>query len=441
VKATGVSGEKFLIELFDASSGGDEELYFVGITQSAINDQSAGIVVSEGYVKHLNTSSYSVGNILYASETAGALTTTKPTSPNLGIAVAMVTKVDGTNGTIYVRPTIYAHLEELHDVLLTSPASGEVLKYDGTKWVNGTVSASGLSSTGDVTVQLDSDNNTSGSKFEILAGDGTTIFSIDETGTTAGYLTLTTPAVTLGSSSYQVGSSGAAIIGNYSASNTYVADIYSSTGINQNITVTNTNGLLTWTNPPIIATDWELRVYALRTGFLASAVSVDSFDTTASTTFKYWRFKAVEDGTLDDTVDYVYLENLGIFTSTNAGGTEYPTTNLTSPTSESGIVISSGYNYPSSSSYDEWKAFDSSATSGWWSIGLSTNGYTGADNWIQIELSTSTNIQSVKIETGNFMQTGTIILYGSNTGAFSGEEVEVKVISGLTTYDTEIVNI
>jgi len=135
VKATGVSGEKFLIELFDASSGVDEELYFVGVTQADINDQTAGIVVSEGLVKHLDTSTYSIGDILYASETAGGLTTTRPTSPNLGIPVAMVTKVDGTNGTIYVRPSIYNHLEEIHDVSISSVANNQLLAYNSTSGV------------------------------------------------------------------------------------------------------------------------------------------------------------------------------------------------------------------------------------------------------------------------------------------------------------------
>lgn len=174
VKATGVSGEKFLIELFDASSGVDEELYFIGVTQAAINDQSAGIVVSEGYVKHLDTSSYSVGNILYASETAGALTNTKPTSPNLGIPVAMVTKVDATNGTIYVRPTIYAHLDEMHDVLITSPTEDNILTYDSNQnyWYNNTLAGIGgvtsvnsvAPSSGNVT--LDTDDISEGSTNE-----------------------------------------------------------------------------------------------------------------------------------------------------------------------------------------------------------------------------------------------------------------------------------
>lgn len=229
LKATGVSGERFLAAPFDASSGVDEELYLIGIAQADIPNATEGVVVSEGYVKHLDTSSYSVGTILYASETAGAFTSTKPSSPNLGIPVAMVTNVDSTNGTIYVRPTLYAHLNELHDVGITNAVNGNVLAYDGTsnKWLNtsslnvtnvsvsqtfdaanifattsivtpfisltgtGTsaISVGGaqsedltLSSKGNITVYLDSDNNESNQKFAINDPSTTERFSVSDAG-------------------------------------------------------------------------------------------------------------------------------------------------------------------------------------------------------------------------------------------------------------------
>jgi len=165
LKATGVQGERFTVELFDASSGVDEELYLIGVAQADIPNATEGVVVSEGYVKHLNTSSYSVGTILYASETAGAFTSTKPSSPNLGIPVAMVTKVDGTNGTIYVRLTLYSHLTEAHDVNISSPSNGEVLTYNSTSgvWENAAAPEGGIDTTGTITtgaIAIFTDSNT-----------------------------------------------------------------------------------------------------------------------------------------------------------------------------------------------------------------------------------------------------------------------------------------
>jgi len=228
LKATGISGERFLAAPFDASSGVDEELYLIGVAQADIPDQTEGVAVSEGYVKHLDTSSYSVGTILYASETAGAFTSTKPSPPNLGIPVAMVTNVDGTNGTIYVRPTIYAHLDELHDLNIAGVDNGHILRYNSSThtWINSsvldvstvnvsdtftaanvvatvaitspsitltgasssiTVAGTGgedlsLSSKGNVTVQLDSDNNETGQKFAINDPSTTERFSVSDTG-------------------------------------------------------------------------------------------------------------------------------------------------------------------------------------------------------------------------------------------------------------------
>jgi hypothetical protein len=67
----------------------------------------------------------------------GALTTTQPTAPNAKVLLAVV--VDkANNGTILVRPTIEPKLEELQNVLITSATNGNVLSYDGTKWVNST---------------------------------------------------------------------------------------------------------------------------------------------------------------------------------------------------------------------------------------------------------------------------------------------------------------
>ena len=132
VKAVGVFGEQFSIAPFDASAGVDDELYLIGVTQTDILHGTSGIVVSEGYVKHLDTSAYSPGAILYASETAGALTSTMPTSPNYGIPIAMVTRVNGTNGHIYVRPTFYPNIRDLHDVSSTTPANLAVLQYNST---------------------------------------------------------------------------------------------------------------------------------------------------------------------------------------------------------------------------------------------------------------------------------------------------------------------
>jgi hypothetical protein len=100
-----------------------------------------------------------------------------------------------------------ASIDALSDVDTTTaaPTTGQALVWDGSQWEPGTVSGGGgdvvddttpqlggnldvngfdIESNGDVTVQIDADNNTSLSKFQIKNGAGNAIYTIDEEGTT-----------------------------------------------------------------------------------------------------------------------------------------------------------------------------------------------------------------------------------------------------------------
>jgi hypothetical protein len=50
----------------------------------------------------------------------------------------------GTGGILMARPSPGMHLGEIHDVLLSTETSGDVLKYDGTKWVNNSLANAGI---------------------------------------------------------------------------------------------------------------------------------------------------------------------------------------------------------------------------------------------------------------------------------------------------------
>lgn len=83
------------------------ELYFVGVTTYDMSDGDIGPVTIYGKVRELDTSAFSVGDILYASpSTAGAFTNVRPTAPDAVVAVAAVLVSDATAGEIMVRPTI-----------------------------------------------------------------------------------------------------------------------------------------------------------------------------------------------------------------------------------------------------------------------------------------------------------------------------------------------
>ena len=138
----------------------------------------------------------------------------------------------------------------------------------------------------------------------------------------------------------------------------------------------------------------------------------------------YIRIRGVtSDGS--NTSSRLAIEDFGLFTGAGQTGTEYPTTSLTSNTSETGIVVSAGHTY---GSYSEWKAVDSSLSTYWWA--LST---TATNNWWQIQFETGTYstapiIKSMKIRFDSFNDASFFKISGSDNGNFSGEETDYGVI-------------
>ena len=141
VYATGTVGSsgKITIAPFTADGTYHSKL-FMGVTTEAIANGAEGFVTHFGKVRQINTNAFNEGDILYADpSTAGGLTATRPSAGNNIIAVAIVVTKSVTVGEIFVRPTFEGTLENKEDVTFTSVASGEVIKYDGSKWINNTL--------------------------------------------------------------------------------------------------------------------------------------------------------------------------------------------------------------------------------------------------------------------------------------------------------------
>ena len=90
------------------ADGSSPTLYILGIMTHDLPDSGEkGYCTTWGLVRDLDTSGFSVGDILYASpDTAGALTNVKPTAPDNVIPIAACVVSDATAGVIFVRPTI-----------------------------------------------------------------------------------------------------------------------------------------------------------------------------------------------------------------------------------------------------------------------------------------------------------------------------------------------
>jgi hypothetical protein len=104
----GVSANNVISVTPYIADGSTPSLYILGVMAHDLpNASQIGYCTVWGHVAGIDTSAFSVGDILYASPTvAGDFTATKPTAPDNVIPLAAVLESDATNGEIFVRPTI-----------------------------------------------------------------------------------------------------------------------------------------------------------------------------------------------------------------------------------------------------------------------------------------------------------------------------------------------
>jgi len=109
----------------------------LGVVAESIAPNADGLVTTLGYLEKVNTSAFTAGQTLYLGATAGTFTATKPVAPNHMVYVGVVIRANAGNGIIYVRCQNGYELDEIHDVLITSPATGNILMRNGSNlWIN-----------------------------------------------------------------------------------------------------------------------------------------------------------------------------------------------------------------------------------------------------------------------------------------------------------------
>lgn len=134
------------------ANGSQNTLYILGVMTHDLPDTGQkGYCTAWGFVRDLNTSAFTLGDVLYASPTtAGAFTNIKPTAPDNVVPIAAVLKVGTTDGIIFVRPTIQQQLYygEFTKLNSQSPAvinTAYALAFTNTEIANG-VSIGGTTS-------------------------------------------------------------------------------------------------------------------------------------------------------------------------------------------------------------------------------------------------------------------------------------------------------
>jgi hypothetical protein len=175
------------------ANGATNTLYIVGVMTHDLPDSGdKGYCTTWGFVRNVDTSAFTLGDILYASPTvAGAFTNVKPTAPNNVVPVAAVLQLGTTDGVIFVRPTIeqQVYYGEFSKTDSQSPAvinTAYPLLFTNTQIANGVsiggttsqiiIANAGLYNLA-VSVQITSGNSSQKSIWVWLRLNGTTNFA------------------------------------------------------------------------------------------------------------------------------------------------------------------------------------------------------------------------------------------------------------------------
>lgn len=176
VYISGGTGSNAIVSLAQANSELSSAAT-IGMATETIADSQFGYITLSGMVRDINTSGSAAGTVLYLSPTvAGAYTGNKPVAPNHLVSIGVIIRSHATEGVVFVRVDNGFEISELHDVLITNPATNQVLQYNssGSYWQN---SVNTLSIAGNSTIN--------GSLVGNMTGGGTVA---------TGGFTLTAPA-------------------------------------------------------------------------------------------------------------------------------------------------------------------------------------------------------------------------------------------------------
>lgn len=137
VYINGALGQRPTITLADADTEVTSSKT-IGITLAAINDNADGYIATSGMLHGFNTGSFTDGDALWLSSTAGDFQNTVPAEPAHSVFIGYVAYAHSVNGKIVLAIQNGYELNELHGVLVSSEANLDVLRYESSTglWKN-----------------------------------------------------------------------------------------------------------------------------------------------------------------------------------------------------------------------------------------------------------------------------------------------------------------
>jgi hypothetical protein len=150
VYVTGASGNNIIIGLAQANAEATSSKT-IGISESTLATNGTGYVITEGLMTvSISAPSAIEGDPIWLSpSTAGGMVfgaANKPVAPNHMVYLGVITRKTGNNVVeIYVKIQNGSELDELADVLITSPTAGQALMRGATNWENRSLVATDIS--------------------------------------------------------------------------------------------------------------------------------------------------------------------------------------------------------------------------------------------------------------------------------------------------------
>lgn len=130
----GATGDKASVKRADNRYESTSSKIF-GIVAEDIAAGGNGFVTTYGLATKLQLGSYNEGDMLWLGE-SGNMTVNKPSAPRHLVFLGVVERANNGNGLMFVHVQNGYELEELHNVLLPTPNTGEVLTYNGSLWTS-----------------------------------------------------------------------------------------------------------------------------------------------------------------------------------------------------------------------------------------------------------------------------------------------------------------
>lgn len=110
----------------------------LGLIETSLAVNGQGYVITEGLLAGLNTNSANPGDPVWLGVDGNLIygLSNKPVAPDHLVFIGIVTRKQQNNGEIFVKVQNGFELEEIHNLVLTNKTNGDMIKWNGSYWVN-----------------------------------------------------------------------------------------------------------------------------------------------------------------------------------------------------------------------------------------------------------------------------------------------------------------